>query len=308
MDPPLQPLEATSGREEVLGRLSLAFLLDEVTGGMAGLEPLEALLVMAINQANIIPLTRDPAARARYGQLDAPALDTERRPVSINAVAGSLGLPFETARRRIKRLVEAGACVATRDGVVVPAAFLVSPAYLQSVLAAHDRLRRFYLDLKAAGLAEGLPPPNYSLEGSIPVRAAARLLSDYILRTSEGLMREAGNVISALVFVALLDGAAKRAAGAPDARPTQSLTALSSQLSLAPETVRRHVGQLLERGRCVRTATGVTLAPEMLAEPGVRQLFADNAINVHRLLAGLAERGVILAWETGGALDGREIA
>jgi DNA-binding IclR family transcriptional regulator len=299
---------AGAAGDETLARLSFAFLRDEVTGGMAGLEPLDALVVLAINQANIIPLTRDPDARARYGQLDAPARDDERRPVSINAVAGSLGLPFETARRRIRRLTETGVCLASRDGLVVPAAFLTSPAYLQSVLAAHDRMRRFYLDLKAAGFADGLPPPAYSLEGSIPVRAAARLLSDYILRTSEGLMREAGNVVSVLVFVALLDVALRRRAGDPAAQAPQTLTSLAAALGLAPETVRRHVAQLADLGQCVRSSAGVILAPEALERPGLRQLFADNAIHVHRLLAGLAERSVILAWETGGALDGREIA
>jgi hypothetical protein len=36
---------------------------------------------------------------------------------------------------------------------------------------------------------------------------------------------------------------------------------------------------------------------EALARPGLRLLLADNAGNVQRLLAGLAERGVIQAWE-----------
>jgi predicted transcriptional regulator len=285
-------------------RLSFAFLLDEITAGVAGLEPLDALLVLAINQANIVPLTRDPDARARYGQLDAPAPDDARRPVSTNAIAGSLGLPFETARRRIRRLVDAGVCAASRDGVIVPASFLVSPAYLQSVLTGHERLRAFYFECKAAGLAAGLPPPNYGLEGSVPVRAAARLLSDYVLRASEGLMREAGAVVSVLAFVALLAAAL----AADEAPAPQTLRALARRLRLPDETVRRHVAQLVDAGLCARTPRGLAMPPEALARPGLRQLFEDNAIHVHRLLAGLAERGVILAWETGGALDGREMA
>jgi hypothetical protein len=287
-----------------LARLSFAFLRDELTGGMAGLEPLDALLVLAINQANIAPLTRDPGARARYGQLDAPAPDDERRPVSINAIAGSLGLPFETARRRIKRLAEAGVCATSREGVVAPASFLASPAYLQSVLAGHDRLRGFFFELQAAGLVGPLPAPNYGLEGSVPVRAAARLLSDYILRTSEGLMRESGNVISVLALVALLADALA-ADGAPAPQPA---TGLAAQLRLPGETVRRHVAQLVDAGLCAKTTAGLVMPPEALSRPGVRRLLADNAMHVQRLLAGLAERGVVLAWETGGALDGRQMA
>lgn len=193
-------------RDRVLAGLSFGFLLDEMANGVGGLEPLDALLVLAINQANIAPLTRDHDARARYGALDAPAPDDVRRPVSINAVAASLGLPFETVRRRIRRLAAEQVCALSPEGVVAPASFLASPAYLQSVLLGHERLRRFYIGLRGAGLAEGLPPPAFETD-SVPVRAAARLLADYVLRASEGLMREAGNVISVLILVSLLAAA-----------------------------------------------------------------------------------------------------
>lgn len=299
---------APEARDEALARLSFAFLLDEMVSGVAGLAPLDALLVLAINQANIAPLTRDPEARARYGQLDAPASDAERRPVPINAIAGSLGLPFETARRRVGRLRKAGVCVASRGGVVVPAAFLVSPAYVQSVLAAHERLRRFHLDLRSLGLIGPLPPPAYGLEGSVPVRAAARLLSDYILRSAEGLMREAGSVVSTMALLALLSATLGYPRDAQGKGPTATLRALSQTLQLPAETLRRHLAQLTDAGLCKRTREGFVVPPASLSRPGLQRLFVDNAQNVQRLLAGLAERGVILAWETGGALDGRQMA
>jgi DNA-binding Lrp family transcriptional regulator len=296
--PPLAEHEAT------LARLSYAFLLDEMANGVAGLSPLDALLVLAINQANIAPLTRDRTARARYGQLDAPAPDQERRPVSINAIAGSLGLPFETARRRIKGLAAAGVCAVSREGVVVPASFLASPAYLQSVLAGHERLRRFYVELKTAGLLEPLPAPNYGLEGSVPVRAAARLLSDYVLRASEGLMREAGNVTSTLLLVALVAGTLQD----PGGGRVPSMRALVQMLRLPSETVRRHLAQLTDAGLCEHVRAGFVAPPQALAGPRFARLLVDNAANVQRLMSGLAERGVILAWDTGGALDGRQMA
>lgn len=279
-------------REVALARLSFAFLLDEVANGMAGLEPLDALLVLAINQANIAPLTRDPDARARYGQLDAPAPDDERRPVSINAIAASLGLPFETVRRRIRRLAAASVCSVTSEGVVVPASFLASPPYLRSVMSGHLRLRAFYFDLQAAGLVDDLPPSAYALEDDIPIRAAARLLADYVLRASEGLMREAGNVISTLILTSLLAAAL--------AQPARSLAVktIAAQLKLPAETVRRHTLQMAEDGLCERTSAGVGIPHDLLARPGLALLFADNAKQVQRLLAGLAERGVILSWET----------
>jgi DNA-binding Lrp family transcriptional regulator len=296
-----RPSEPLSQRERTLAGLSFAFLHDQMTNGMGGLQALDALLVLAINQANIAPLTRDPRARARYGQLDAPAPDAERRPVSVNAVAGSLGLPFETVRRRIKRLTASGVCRAAPEGVVVPADFLTSPAYVQSVLVGHERLRRFHMELRQADLVGALPRPAYD-EAQVPVRAAARLLADYVLRTCEGLMRETGNVIAGLALVALLRRALSE--GAP-VRPV-SVKGLADQLQLPAETVRRHAADLVEDDLCVRGAAGLVMTDENLARPGLRVLFADNAANVHRLMAGLAERGVIQAWEDAAAAAARQ--
>lgn len=288
--------EPITRRNRALAALSFAFLLDEMANGIGGLDPLDALLVLAINQANIAPLTRDPAARARYGGLDAPAPDGERRPVSTNAVAASLGLPFETVRRRIRRLAAEQVCVLSSEGVVVPAAFLGSPSYLHSVVLAHDRLRRFYGDLRDADLVDALPPAAFDTD-AVPVRAAARLLADYVLRASEGLMREAGNVVSLLTLVALLSAAlADNAAAGPTSR-AMSVRAVALKLRLSPETVRRHLAELTEEGLCVRTPAGLMVTGAALDRPGLRLLLADNAANVQRLLAGLAERGVIRAWE-----------
>lgn len=301
MDTVAERVAGAATRDIALARLSFAFLLDEMSNGVAGLEPLDALLVLAVNQANIAPLTRDHDARTRYGQLETPAPDVERRPVSINAVAASLGLPFETVRRRIRRLVEPGVCAISGDGVLVPATFLASPTYLTSVLVGHYRLRDFYFELAAAGLIEDLPPSSYELEDDIPMRAAARLLSDYVLRTSEGLMREAGNVIGALILTALI------AAALGDDRAF-SVRAISDRLKLPAETVRRHMVQMAEDGLCARTSMGVTLTKESLARRGLQLLFTDNATHLHRLLSGLAERGVILSWEAPAQTEGRGAA
>ena len=302
MNPVIErPPEIPAPRNLALARLSFAFLLDEVTNGVAGLEPIDALLMLAINQANIAPLTRNPDARALYGQLEAPAPDAARRPVSINAVASSLGLPFETVRRRVRGLVAPGVCLMTPDGVIVPADFLVSPAYLQSVLLGHQRMRDFYFELMAANLVDELPASAYALEDEVPIRAAARLLADYVLRVSEGLLNQAGNVVSSLILVALLATALPGEGQVP-----ATLKALARRLGMPTETVRRHVVQMVERELCARTSAGLVITDEILAQPGPQLLFADNVIHVPRLLAGLAERGVILAWETPAAV-GREL-
>lgn len=269
-----------------LVQLSAAFLLDQATGGMGGLGPRDAVLVMAINQANIAPLTRQPEARRRYGALAAPAPDTERRPVSINAIAASLCLPFETVRRNVRRLEALGVCVQAAGGVIVPETFLASPAYLASVMAGHHHLRAFHARAAAEGLIGPLPASSYAMGDEVPVRAAARLVADYILRAVESLMATAGDVVSVLVFLALMEGAPRPLTAA----------ALAQRLRVPVQTVRRHASDLAAAGHIGREARGFVLAPAHLARPTAASFARANAIDAQRLFAGLAERGIVDAW------------
>ncbi len=268
-----------------LGRASLAFLLDQVKTGVAGLDATDALIVLAINQANIAPLTREPLARIRYGTLQAPAPDARRRAVSINAIAASLQLPFETVRRRVNALMAAGAVVRGEGGLIVPEAFLTAPDYISTITAGHFRLIAFFHEANAAGWVGELPRSAYPPEAEIPMRAAARLISDYVLRSAANLMPLGGGVSGTLVLLGVAD------AEAPATGP-----ALARRLGMPTETVRRHVLRLAEEGACRRTGSGYLVDQEVLATPAWSAFLAENVANTHRLFAGLAERGVIEAW------------
>ncbi len=286
--------EARAPREREIAHLSLNLVLDMVGQGIPGLKPLEALLVMAINQGNIAPLTRDPGARSRYGALENPAPDEERRPVSVRAVAASMRLPYETARRNIRRLEAAGVCMVSDCGVVVPAAFMVSPAYCDAARSGHERLLGLYRGLRARRLLDPLPPANYD-ETEPPVRGAVRLLSDYLLRTADAVVGRAGELVSALVILPLLAAASGASPG--QSPPPLSAGAITRRLRLPAETVRRHVVGLVEAGLCTSGPRGLALADAALVTPAWSGLVRENAIAVQRLYAGLAERGVVAVWE-----------
>jgi DNA-binding IclR family transcriptional regulator len=286
-----RPSLAAEAKARALAPLSGAFLLDQVTTGMAGMDARDATLVMAINQANIAALTRDPDARRRYGALEAPAPDDERRPVSLSAIAASLRMPYETVRRRVGRLATQGVCQLTAQGALVPETFLASPAYLTSVIGAHARLHAFYRQLLAAGLMEALPASRYPPEPSVPIRAALRPLSDYLLRTAENLMALTGDLISGLAFFGLVS------AGRRLPPPPSSTATLARRLAMPHETIRRHAGDLARAGWCQRVGRGFQVPEEVLRRPAAAALFRDNAANVQRLFTTLAERGVIEAWE-----------
>ena len=282
-------------RARALMPLSGAFLLDQVTAGMAGMDTRDALLIMAINQANIGPLTRDPEARSRYGALESPAPDEERRPAPLSAIASSLRLPYETVRRRARRLELEGACVLTPHGAVVPESFLASPAYLTSVVAAHARLQRFYREVRAAGLMRPLPASRFAPEPTVPIRASLRLIADYLLRTGDAVMGLAGDLICGLAFLGILSNGESLPA------PPSSTSALARRLAIPHETVRRHCAELVANGWCVRAGRGFAVAQETLERGETVAFLRSNAADVHRLFCALAERGVVEAWERLGA-------
>lgn len=273
-------------RVRALGLLSVDFLLDQATIGVGELTATDTLLVLAINQANIAPLTREAAARSAYGGLGAPAPDTERRPVSISAIAHSLGLPFETTRRHVKALEASGVCISTGRGVIVPQAFLQSDSYIATVVAGHGRLRAFYAEARAANLLDPLPPSAFPTDEAEPVRAAARLRADYALRSAEHLTAMMGDVISAVIFLAVVS-----ARGQP-----VTVASLSRRLGIPEETVRRRAAGLVERGACERTGKGLNVTDAILDDGPAGAFFDSNVANAQRLFAALAERGVIASW------------
>src|SRR5262245_29595141 len=120
---------APHNRLRVAGRLAIGFALDMTRMGAFGRDMVDALLLVAISQANVAQISRSPELQRKYATLDATPPDELRRPVSVSAIANSLRIPFETARRRIANLTELGAVKAAPRGVIVPASVLDSPFY-----------------------------------------------------------------------------------------------------------------------------------------------------------------------------------
>lgn len=293
MSPHPPPVSQLTLRDMMIAQPSLGFALDLAAGGVAGLKPIDGLLVLAVNQANIAPLRRDPEARERYGDLDTPARDDERRRVSISAIATSLGLPFETVRQRLRRLSERGVCAVGPEGVYVPASFLSSPEYLVSVMGAYERLRAMYEELKRQDLVGRLRAPNYDTSDGAPMRAAVALVSDYVLRVATSLLAEAGDTVSTLVLLALMVETLARVEHETRAVSTREL---SDRLKLPGETVRRHALKLVEAGFAARSDNGFALRTTSLRRPAISLLLMQNPVHVKRLLDGLAERGIVAAW------------
>jgi DNA-binding Lrp family transcriptional regulator len=262
--------------------LCVAFILDIVALSRRGGDLLQPLLLTAILEANQSALRRDPQLQRLYADATTALPDALRRPVSINATAQSLGLPFETVRRRVGQMRRAGLCVVTPAGVYVPEALVLSAEY-QAIQA--GRVARLGRLAKALVAVKALESPLTLVGGSVAARAADRAIGEYILRVAEPLMRDAGGAMNAMVLLGVWHGAASEGAASG-----QSLAALQARLAAPRETVRRHLEALAAADLVRRTSRG-WIADSERVHAAQRAFASENLVAVRRLFARLAELG-----------------
>lgn len=113
-------------------------------------ELLTAIVCQAILAANTSHLTQIGEADPRRAGLPS---DDERKPISILALAGTLGLPFETTRRHVNKLIAARSCVRVKGGVIVPARALSHPRFLEAAETNYAYVVHFVRSLRRAGLS-----------------------------------------------------------------------------------------------------------------------------------------------------------
>lgn len=306
--------QAPNDRIRVAARLANGFALDLVKLGGFGRDVVDGLLMAAISQANVAQITRNAELQRAYARLDQPPPDELRRPVSMSAIANSLRVPFETARRRITALVELGVVKTTPRGVLIPTAPLDSAIYKFAAQAHYNLVRTLYLRLRGIGFFEDLPrrdAADYDTENP-PVRLVVRLSTDYVLRLAEPLSLHIGDLVTGLVLMDLIhantehltdqQGGAKDAwdEGAfvsDDARRPVRIAELSARLGIPQETVRRHLQRLQNADRCERIEDGFRVPARVLARGPFVQFMLDNQSHLHRLFVQLADFGVLSEWE-----------
>jgi len=303
------PADDQMARLRLASRLAVGFLLDCIAITRGDGDVIDTLLLGAIIQANVQEINRRADLQVSYADEAGLPPDEVRRPVSMNALASSLDLPFETVRRRVKALAGDGWCRFTGEGVIVPTAVLADPKYYVDAYRMFERLRDFYFQLADLGLLRDLPPRSVELPaGAFPVRAVARLVGAYVLRVVESL-GVMGDLLDGLlvleIFRSNVEHLGPEAGGEPggliaDAqRRPISVSALAARLGHPAETVRRHVAGLMVRGACVRVKGGLIVPTEALMRPNLQEAMAGNAANLHRLFAALSQLGVLKVWDAG---------
>ncbi|MFL5296940.1 MAG: hypothetical protein ACJ798_11220 [Phenylobacterium sp.] len=145
---------ASRDKLRVASRLGSDYVLRwlKIISDVAEGDLLAGIISLAIIQANIGHIDRDGSGEA-FEDLETMPPDSVRRPVSVLALSSGLGLPYETTRRHVAKLIAVGFCVRVKGGVIAPGSVLDGEANRRGLDRHMVSLRRLFRDLKAAGVA-----------------------------------------------------------------------------------------------------------------------------------------------------------
>lgn len=292
--------------------ISRAALLAVWQGRDKSLDPMDALLVATIIQANVDAATSGLDEQVAFGPLDRPPPDMARRRVSISRVADSLDLRFETVRRRVNRLKAKGVIVSDAAGVIVPESYFHTPANAAAVIGIDALAAHTYWRLVDLGYfdARPLPPPPYH-PPEHPYRAVARYFMSYALRIGGEMRLLCGDYMNLLLVLHLshLNTAdLGDARGQPamshaegpvidDASKTPvSVAALARATGVPFETTRRRLSRMAEQDICQQGGGGYIMPARTLLT-FAKVLAPTNEMNLIRLFRNCALVGAIDGWE-----------
>ena len=270
------------------------------------------LVFVGILAANNRRITRSPEIIRHYPTITDVPGEEHRAPTSVAALARSLGMPFETTRRYVLKLIDMGMCARTAAGLVLTHAALSSDISIDMVAQSNADLRLFLAALGRDGALRkptGRSKPTLEVNAARNPRQAARLTIEYFLRgVQENAKFFKGDFLIALVLLGILAANNRRIIRAPEIiaghpeikdvpaaehRAPISVAALARSLGLSCETTRRKTHKLIERGMCVRVDDGLVLSDEALKGDGFIELIHAGNANLRTLVAALRRDGLL---------------
>jgi len=125
--------------------LRLYHMFNRNTGG----DLIAGIVCATIISANLSHMQTGAEIDDAFGNSLPP--DEMRRPISIQALARATLLPRETVRRTVVRLIEAGVCVRTPKGVIVPT-HIIAAMDAVSTVEVEQEFRRLLVNLRRIGV------------------------------------------------------------------------------------------------------------------------------------------------------------
>ncbi len=282
------------------GRLIVRLIAElETTMVAAGVRALDGDLDRAII---FMVVARASEMLSPHGAGHAGGEGRAAKAISINALAASLGRPFETMRRHIHALCAAGLCERGPAGVTVPEAVHGRPEIAALFRGNHDALVRMVEDMRSFGV--GLPETRAHIGYDWHTGLAAA--HDVLLTGIEFHAHRYQSWTDMVLVNAILCANARPLAQnrelalayadfgavAPDALAQPVSTgSIARALGLPPSTAHRRVAAMIESGMLVRRARGVVLAEAALSDPERIEESRTSMLHVRQILVRLAAGG-----------------
>ncbi len=222
--------------------------------------------------------------------------------ISINAIAASLGQPFETARRHVNALIDDGVARRGPGGVEVRPEALARGPLAAMLVDLHDTMIRLVEDLRTFGVP--VPPPR----GGVPYCREATIAAalDLMLAAHEYLVQGYRSGLEMVVVNAVVAASVRhitfdrilalRYAAADTPPPDQLRRSVAPRpiargLLIPYTTVRRQVERSVARGMLVMRDGGVRGAPAFLDQSSLMAGGAVSAAIVSRVARAFERLG-----------------
>lgn len=298
-------------------RVGNEFLMRSIDGMVAaqGNDLIAALIFTALWLGNVRHITNS-AANTEFGGMDNLPPDSLRRPVSVQALANALRIPYETVRRYAQAMIKAGVCIRVgKRGLIVPAAVHNQPHRRKAFQESLQSLLRFLGDLKQArfdfapyrhtlGNTVALPPA-----GEMPanVRALLRISMELVLQGVEMVGRlHSNDFLTGMIYTAIWTANVRHVTCSGDnlkygnitqflpdeLRRPVTVNAIAGALRLPYETTRRYVSDLVRAGRAIRIdGKGVIIPGAQFARPDYSEGVRESYGHILRTVSDLHRAG-----------------
>ena len=240
--------------------------------------------------------------------------------ISINAIAMSLGRPFETVRRHVNALIADGICERTGRGVIAQARTMALPGFAAALRSLHDRMVMLIEDLTRADIAMPAVHVDRPYDSNATIAAAI----DLVLAPFEYVAERYASWLELVVISAVVIASSRKITYDPilsrryadadtvppaDLRQPISGSAIARALRMSTSTVRREIEAAIASGKLVRVAKGQSgglLATDaFLADVTISRGGHLAAARTTQVLRRLGPGGFPFHNPAAGYLDGR---
>ncbi|MBN2970692.1 hypothetical protein JW805_01510 [Roseomonas aeriglobus] len=233
------------------------------------------------------------------------------RPISAHSLSISLNRSFETVRRHVNALIDAGYCQRVKGGVIA-APGVVEREDVGAVLRlANDAFVRFVEDFQGARAPRDMPvaPPSRGPDLAIGVCGAV----DIMLSTVESNRGHYRDWLDLTIFSTVLCGNSRRYARDGEAlglplNETHALrpSVIARVLGLAETTVRRRTARLTQPGGpLTRVRRGLLVSRAWLSTMAAAETTARTQEHVRREIRKAVARGFPIHAPATAYIDGR---